>query len=467
MAAQRAWLARAVFLVALGHGAPAVAETKVKVETQGYIETDVRFSLPGKANERADGQLRFNENRFAYQIDTEITSNVSARAAGRTVFVGFSNTPTAFDLTQRAQVDPFWWELDAAYFDLRDLGGIEGLDLRAGRQVIRWGTADQFNPTNNLNPLDLRDPLLFGQNLANNAIKLDYNLGKDVVLTGVWVPVFRTTQLPLFGLKVLSDPAAARRRFGPSLLDSFGDPVALGIQYDLRTNTPETSLRNSMAAAKVAFKLLGMDLSLSYFKGRFHTPRPEVIKPSIVAGKTSVQVEIGYPEMQAFGFDMTTSVPFLKGLGLWVEGALVFHDDLKTTIDLGGGPALAQTLFEGKAGNFLKLTAGMDYSFTKQLYMNVQYLHGFVDEFGSRQLGDYVVAGIDIKSKSEKVLLRLFGVVNLQDGSHVYFPSLILKPWGASEFQVGALLYGGEPGTKFGGLESGSNLFFVKGRISF
>ena len=180
-----------------------------------------------------------------------------------------------------------------------------------------------------------------------------------------------------------------------------------------------------------------------------------------------MQVEIGYPEMQAFGFDMTTSVPFLKGLGLWVEGALVFHDDLKTTIDLGGGPALAQTLFEGKAGNFLKLTAGMDYSFTKQLYMNVQYLHGFVDEFGSRQLGDYVVAGIDIKSKSEKVLLRLFGVVNLQDGSHVYFPSLILKPWGASEFQVGALLYGGEPGTKFGGLESGSNLFFVKGRISF
>ncbi len=131
--------------------AVAAAHAKVKVETLGYVETDVRFAMPGKAFEREDGTLRFNENRFGYQVDAKLNEHVFARAAGRVVFVGFSDVPSAFDLTQRAKIDPFWWELDAAYVDLRDLG-VEGLDLRLGRQIIHWGTSDQFNPTNNINP---------------------------------------------------------------------------------------------------------------------------------------------------------------------------------------------------------------------------------------------------------------------------------------------------------------------------
>jgi hypothetical protein len=170
--------------------------------------------------------------------------------------------------------------------------------------------------------------------------------------------------------------------------------------------------------------------------------------------------------MQALGFDMTTSIRALGGLGLWVEGAVVFHDELATRVDLGAGlPPLL--LREQEAGQFLKLTAGIDYTFNKYLYANAQYLHGFVDEFGARMVQDYVVAGVDIKNASETVLLRLFGVLNLQDHSHIVYPALVLKPWGGSEFEVGAFLYGGQPNTKFGGLESGSNLFLVRGRVSF
>jgi hypothetical protein len=465
--------AAALCLLALISAMASRSHAKAKLDTQGYVETDVRFALPGKAFERNAGELRFNENRFALQLDAELNPKVAARAAVRTVFVGCSFVatcgaqdpsiaPKVFDLTQRAQIDPFWWELDAAYIELRDVG-IEGLDIRIGRQIVHFGTADQFNPTNNINPFDFRDPITFGQNIANNLLKIDYNPGKDVVLTAVWVPVFRTAQLPYSGLQILSDPSAFARRFPGNPLATLSAPA--GTQYDIAPQTPALTLRNSMAAAKVAFKVFGSDFSFSYFRGFFSLPRPEKIAPSLV-GTPKVRVELGYPAMQSLGFDFATSIPFLKGLGLWVEGAVIFHDELRTVLDLGA-PGLNQSLVESPAGYFVKLAAGFDYSFHKQLYANIQYLHGFVDEFGSPQLNDYVVAGVDIKSPSERVVLRLFGVLNLQDKSHVYYPVLMMKPWGGTEIHVGALLYGGEKGTKFGGLEAGSNLFFVKARLSF
>ena len=46
-----------------------------------------------------------------------------------------------------------------------------------------WGTGDKFNPTNNLNTLDLSDPLLFGKALANNMIRADWNPWGDLILT--------------------------------------------------------------------------------------------------------------------------------------------------------------------------------------------------------------------------------------------------------------------------------------------
>ena len=38
-------------------------------------------------------------------------------------------------------------------------------------QVVQWGTADMFNPTNNLNAPDLEDPLMFGESVANEMVR--------------------------------------------------------------------------------------------------------------------------------------------------------------------------------------------------------------------------------------------------------------------------------------------------------
>src|SRR5581483_10916967 len=122
-----------------------------------------------------------------------------------------------------------------------------GLDLRIGRQVVVWGTADQFNPTNNINALDFSDPLLFGKALGNNMVRLDYNLTGDWNVTGVLVPIFRPSQLPRSAPIALQDP------FRPLSVQEievakntyyFGTKVYLPETIRSYTVTPEPSLAN-------------------------------------------------------------------------------------------------------------------------------------------------------------------------------------------------------------------------------
>jgi len=101
------------------------------------------------------------------------------------------------------------------------------------------------------------------------------------------------------------------------------------------------------------------------------------------------------------------------------------------------------------------------------LYLNVQYLHGFLDEFGSDKLDDYLVAGMDFKLARDKVLLRTFGIYNFQDNSWVLFPQLVLTPFSGGEFQIGSFLFFGDEDTKFGSAVAGRSTLFTKAKVSF
>src|SRR5207237_4232252 len=110
------------------------------------------------------------------------------------VVYGDSDVADLDSTLYRERIDPYYIEADAAYLDIYKI--LPHLDLRIGRQIVSWGSADKFNPTNNLNTLDLSDPLLFGKALANNMIRADWNPWGDLIVTAVWVPIFRPAQLP-------------------------------------------------------------------------------------------------------------------------------------------------------------------------------------------------------------------------------------------------------------------------------
>ena len=106
------------------------------------------------------------------------------------------------------------------------------------------------------------------------------------------------------------------------------------------------------------------------------------------------------------------------------------------------------------------------------LYINVQYLHGFLDEFGSENLQNYLVAGMDFKLVRNSVLIRLFSIINLNDASFVLYPAISLSPWDGGTISLGAFLFssilpGADPAKKFESPAAGKSNIFLQARGSF
>src|SRR5215468_10483274 len=181
------------------------ARAQIDFSLGGYIYDDVRFVVDQKNFDQSsqvaiDRGFDRNETRLRLTGTARAGENVKAMGDFELVWTGFSRAPyegapqvaqgygapaTLGDLSSLTTVDPFYLVAYAAYLDLYHV--LPGLDLRLGRQVVTWGVADKFSPTNNLNSLDLEDPLRFGQGIANDMVRADWNHG-DLIVTAVWVP---------------------------------------------------------------------------------------------------------------------------------------------------------------------------------------------------------------------------------------------------------------------------------------
>ena len=82
-------------------------------------------------------------------------------------------------------------------------GYVEGrkgnFDFRVGKQIIAWGRADRFNPTDNLTPRDAT--LLAGDidedRFGSLAAKGSWNFDAHTSVTGIWIPQFRPNVVPV------------------------------------------------------------------------------------------------------------------------------------------------------------------------------------------------------------------------------------------------------------------------------
>ena len=145
------------------------------------------------------------------------------------------------------------------------------------------------------------------------------------------------------------------------------------------------------------------------------------------------------------------------------------------------------------------LVVGGDLSVGRHTYFNLQYLHGFIDEFGTgsavhpkvdptnpdevpridRRIGDYVVAGGDLKLASDTLLLRLFAIVKLPSVdlatgafddykfTGVLFPQLDWTVWEGTDLLLGAFVFLGDRSTKFGDPAAGASELFAKARFCY
>jgi hypothetical protein len=350
-----------------------------------------------------------------------------------------------------------------------------------------------------LNARDFYDPLLFGRPIHNEMILARYQTPIDLSFTAIYIPVFRPARLPTTAPAAFAGGATvanARDQSALADLQAFQGAAQQNLGFPIQNavipvpNPPPFLIQNGTAAAKVNGSFLNIDASLSYAYTHWDLPMPKSATVNTVQTRenpsqllpsrvdTTTQIELVYPRYHMVGADFSTSIEPLGGLGLFIPETNI---DLAINYGADADQALLKSLYGKdlpcndqrpcavlKKQPFVKATVGMDYTIAKWLYVNAQYLYGFVDEFGADYLKHYLVATIDIRPFGDQYTLRLAGVVNLaSNASAVAFPALILKPYPGLELYLGGLIFLGGANDKFGKPENGSTQVFFRARFSF
>lgn len=417
------------------------------VSLSGNIFTDNRFSLE-------DNTFSWNEIQLISKLNLD---NGKGHIYAETEFrgIGFPNISDPIDLQDIENIDTLQINIREAYIDFYKFI-LKNLDIRVGKQRIAWGTADKLNPTDNLNPDDLEDIMDFGKKLGSNAVKLTYYMG-DYSLVGVFIPIFKPAVMP-------SNKWAAA--FSPSL------PVPQGFTLNSYSNNvilPKRSFKeSSMFAVKFSGNLFNYDFSLSYFNGRDDIPLIDDMTIAFIS-PTAIDANIGmiYPKMQVIGADMSGEI---ANIGVWGEAACFIPEKVIMTTTINTSTATT-TALDSKP--YYKYVVGMDYTFKNGLYINGQYLHGFIQERGEDNLEDYIIFGMEKKFFDDDLKIKIGLGSEIKDfnkikenSAIIILPEISYIPMDNGEINLGAYFINGENNTSFGKVKKNDEVY-IKFKYNF
>ena len=154
-------------------------------------------------------------------------------------------------------------------------------DLHVGEQIVAWGRADGFNPTDTITPFNMLtfSPDDNDRRESNFLVRSFWSL--DMFrLEAVWIPVYRPSHLP-FGCVEMPN--------GVVLSED---------QY------PDSRTLNSGLALKLHFENPSIDGSLSYFTG--YSPMPGI--RASIEGTASCRIFPAAYRTRIFGADFSTTI---------------------------------------------------------------------------------------------------------------------------------------------------------------
>lgn len=156
-------------------------------------------------------------------------------------------------------------------------------DVRIGQQVIVWGRADGFNPTNNLTPHEygVFSPEEDDSRMSNFVVSGTYNAYPWRVNFN-WIPIYRASKLPI-------------------------DKTSTSNITWINDQFPEQELCNSNMAIKISYEAAAIDGSISYFRG-YH-------KTAGVQGRISNQEN--WILFQCAHFTQVWGADFSTSIGNW------------------------------------------------------------------------------------------------------------------------------------------------------
>ena len=427
-------------------------DSSSEIKWGGYLQTDNRLRLK-------DGELSWSEYRLDLKAEVKPMEKAHFYSELWIRSWGFSEVRNSSDLASKDKVSPWNLDLREAYVDLYGFL-LDNLDIRIGRQRIAWGTGDKLNPTDNLNPDDLEDIWDFGRHLGSNGLKMSYYLG-DYTFEAVFIPAFTPAVLP-------------RGDWASALSPSMELPPGLTLRNLTDTIImPENNIKeSSIVGVRVLKNLFDYDFSLSYVYGRDDLPLAEktILTPTGIPGEVDIASELVYPKRHIVGADMAGTI---FDVGIWAEAAVFFPEKIMMTTDLS---ALGMGIHESTALDdepYVKYVIGADYTFRNGIYINGQYLHGFIHERGKDNLEDYFMFGIEKKLFDDKLKPTISGGVEVKDFKDfknnyalILSPEIAYYPVDNAEVILGVRWIEGKVTTAFGRVKDNDELY-IRVKYSF
>ena len=327
-------------------------------------------------------------------------------------------------------------------------------DFKVGKQIVAWGRADGFNPTNNITPNDMtvRSPNADDIRLGNFLIKSKFSINSKLNFEGIWIPRYKGSVLPL---ELTPLPQGI----------TLGEPLY-----------PDASLKNSGYAFKFNFIFPEIDGSVSYFNG--YNPMPGI--------------NFGIPEMLP---DSTMSISF----NTIAYKQKVIGIDFSTTLNIYGlrgeiAYRVTEDDYEDKSympNPDLQYVLGIDRTFG-DFSLIAQYIGRYVIDFkelnepADTTLIDYELANYNrlffgqtdgiTHSLSLRPAVSLFygtlsvetfGMYNITTDELLLFPKITYLITDALKLSIGANYYYGKENTLYDLIDKSMSSVFFELKASF
>jgi hypothetical protein len=325
------------------------------------------------------------------------------------------------------------------------------VDLRVGRQVIRWGKADNVNPIDNFTPQDFSEFLNHereDRKLPVLAGYLKYFFKDSLHWEGIWIPFFQES---IFAESEDDWELFFRRNYRKTLGFTF-----------LPEKRPGRRLENSVWATRFVHEGSKADVSLNYAYHFEQNPTYEVHRDPLFPLGLSASpgtVDTVWTRQHTIGTDFEMA---RNDLGIRGEAAFM-TDKPYVTYDLTDDD------FVERKHTFQTVLGG-DYTYKSNTYLNLQFTQDFIldhEEAMEARAYEYSVTfRLWRKFYHEKLKLQFQGRYFFSEFDFYYKADATYELTDDLEVNSGVMIFQGEDQDLFGLFAKNDQVFSCAG-VSF
>lgn len=432
------------------------------IELNGFVENQERVRIV--KGDDPDEPYPFDLMMADTWLDLTMRGTSMEERARMLAEVDLKHFALAHDETVEVRLREAW----AGYYH-------DVVSFEFGKKVFLWGMTDEMNPTDLINPEDLRWFFTYdkpSRKLGVYAAALGFTIG-DFKTEAVWIPVFTPTQLP-----------GSNEDWTPWKLQVFYNFVDLFPDYiDFRAQQfPDNKLANSSGALRFAGVAGPVDFELVAYDGWDHYPIFDVIidddLASLLDGGKPLALREEYQRFNALGGSLSGVIgpTTFRVEGAYYTPKYFMHEIDPALLDPGTVLTAYHVMRDLKGATFrskrpsFNVVGGMDYRLGSWLYTNVQYFHMQILDYEDILLDEQIENGLSGKLEfaflDEALRVGLDGAYNFSQQDWLAKPQVAYLLADGLEIKAGVSLFGGDHETNFGEFDD-NDYAFVKLRYSF